>query len=249
VATRRGHGDDQEWERDPVEESDRLKIDLNRPRAAARARRLNRQRSCRARRPGLRRREPAADLPDQGRGREEADRHPAHHQRAALRDPRPGRTRKLPAQDHVQGAAPGQPVPVADRRDHRRGTRPAPPPARTHNMINLERRSLLGKAQWRGHPAVMFSSGTGVPSSRGRPPAQPRCSVVMPTRPPCPRRRVDATRVAAPETDEVDRSDPARPREPDQPQTAFRGTRRKRRASISSWAPGREMVREHRTVA
>ena len=67
--------------------------------------------------------------------------------------PRPGRTRKLPAQDHVQGAATGQPVPVADRRDHRSSTRPAPPPARTHNLISPERRSLLGKAQW--HFSIM----------------------------------------------------------------------------------------------
>ena len=73
--------------------------------------------------------------------------------------PRPGRTRKLPAQDHVQGAATGQPVPVADRRDHRRSTRPAPPPARTHNLISPERRSLLGKAHYPHHTLAIPCPG------------------------------------------------------------------------------------------
>jgi hypothetical protein len=36
----------------------------------------------------------------------------------------------------------------------------------------------------RGHPAATVSSRTGVPPRRGRPPAQPRGPVVIPTRPP-----------------------------------------------------------------
>src|SRR3954449_496506 len=49
-----------------------------------------------------------------------------------------------PAQDHLQGAAPDQPVPVADRRDHRRRPRAAPPPAWPHHMINKQTLPLLG---------------------------------------------------------------------------------------------------------
>jgi hypothetical protein len=48
---------------------------------------------------------------------------------------------------HLQRPASGHPVPVADRRDHRRGAGPAAPRTRPHHMIILPRsRSLLGKA-------------------------------------------------------------------------------------------------------
>jgi hypothetical protein len=62
--------------------------------------------------------------------------------------PRPGRTWELPAQDHLQGATPGQPVPLAHRRDHRRRFGPAPPSARPHHMINAPTQPLLGMAHW-----------------------------------------------------------------------------------------------------
>lgn len=56
--------------------------------------------------------------------------------RAALRDPGPGRTRELPAQDHLQGPPPRQPVSMANRRDHRRRARPTPHRARPDNVIH-----------------------------------------------------------------------------------------------------------------
>ncbi len=47
-----------------------------------------------------------------------ADRRSAHRELAARGHPWPGRTRQLAAQDHFQGAAPGQPLSLAHRRDH-----------------------------------------------------------------------------------------------------------------------------------
>src|SRR3954453_2143274 len=61
---------------------------------------------------------------------------------------RSGRTRQLAAQDHLQGTAPGQPLPLADRRHHRRHPRPAPPRARPDHMITAGDEPLLGMAQW-----------------------------------------------------------------------------------------------------
>jgi hypothetical protein len=48
---------------------------------------------------------------------------------------------KLPAQDHIQGATPGRPMPMADRRDHRCGPRPAPPSTPAHDLINPQNRA------------------------------------------------------------------------------------------------------------
>jgi hypothetical protein len=50
-------------------------------------------------------------------------------------------------EDDVQGAAPGQPLPLTHRRHHRCRPRPAAPPARPHHMISKEGRPLLGMAQ------------------------------------------------------------------------------------------------------
>jgi hypothetical protein len=86
-----------------------------------------------------------ADHADQAHRRSPADRRPAHRQSAARGHPRSGRTRQLPAQDQLQGAMPGQPLPLAHRRDHRRRPRPAPP-AQPHRMINTEGKPLLGMA-------------------------------------------------------------------------------------------------------
>src|SRR3954449_6963462 len=66
----------------------------------------------------------------------------------ARRHPGIGRARQLAAQGHVQGAAPGQSLPLADRRDHRRRSRPAPPPPRPHHMINKHGKLLLGMVHW-----------------------------------------------------------------------------------------------------
>ena len=60
--------------------------------------------------------------------------------------PGPGRARQLAAQDVLQGAAPGQPLPLAHRRDHRRRPRAAAPPARPHHVINGPAEPLPGKA-------------------------------------------------------------------------------------------------------
>ena len=68
---------------------------------------------------------------------------PIKKQRPALRHPRRRRTQQFAAQDHLQSAAPGQPLPVAHRRHHRSGARLAAPRARPHDMIIV----LLGKAQ------------------------------------------------------------------------------------------------------
>jgi Site-specific recombinase XerC len=86
------------------------------------------------------------------------DRRPAHDQRAARGHPRAGRTRQLPARDHLHGAAPGRPVPLADRLHHRRRTGPAPPRARPQHPINRSRAltggsgagavALLGGRSW-----------------------------------------------------------------------------------------------------
>jgi hypothetical protein len=77
----------------------------------------------------------AADHADQEEHRRAADRRSAHRQPAARGHPSPGRTRQLPAQDDIQGAAPGQPLPLAHRRDHRRRPRSASSPAWPDHMI------------------------------------------------------------------------------------------------------------------
>src|SRR3954447_58453 len=64
-----------------------------------------------------------------------------------MRPPGHWRARQRAAQDHLQGAAPGQSLPLADRRDHRRRPRPAPPPPRPHHMINKHGKLLLGMVQ------------------------------------------------------------------------------------------------------
>ena len=67
------------------------------------------------------------DHSDQANRRPAADRRRALCQRAARGHPRAGRARQCAAQDHLQGAASGQLVPLADRRDHRRRPGAAPP--------------------------------------------------------------------------------------------------------------------------
>jgi hypothetical protein len=72
---------------------------------------------------------------------------PADRQPAGRGHPCAGRTRQLPAQDHLQGAAPGQPLPLAHRRDRRRRSRSPPSPARPDDMITDQAEPLLGMAQ------------------------------------------------------------------------------------------------------
>lgn len=91
------------------------------------------------------RREHPTDLPGQERRWRRADPRPAHHQRAACRHSRLGRTRQRPAQDHLHRATPGQPVSMADRCDHRRRVGAPTPPARPHNMINPVPKAATGK--------------------------------------------------------------------------------------------------------
>jgi len=88
----------------------------------------------RPRRPGLRGRTGDPDHPDQTNRRPAPDRRRAHGQRAARGHPGAGRARQLAAQDHLQGPASGQPVPLAHRRDHRRRPGPAPPHPQPHHM-------------------------------------------------------------------------------------------------------------------
>ena len=59
--------------------------------------------------------------------RRRADRRPAGLQRRPRRPALPRRTRQLPAQDHLQSAAPLARLPLAHRRHRRRRARPAPP--------------------------------------------------------------------------------------------------------------------------
>src|SRR4051794_41568477 len=63
-----------------------------------------------------------------------------------MRPPGAGRTRQLAAQDHIQGTAADQPLPLAHRRDHRRRPRPPPSPARPNHMITGSTEPLLGMA-------------------------------------------------------------------------------------------------------
>jgi hypothetical protein len=56
---------------------------------------------------------------------------------------------------HLQGTAPGQPLALAHRRDHRRRPRPAPPRTRPHHMINSD--AITGK----GSRAGIFSVDKG----------------------------------------------------------------------------------------
>ncbi len=91
----------------------------------------------------LRGRTIGADHADQEDHRRAADRRSAHREPAARGHPRSGRTRQLPAQDHLQGDAPGQPLPLAHRRDHRRRPRPAPSPTWPHHMTTGQAEPLL----------------------------------------------------------------------------------------------------------
>jgi hypothetical protein len=75
---------------------------------------------------------------------------PAHRQPAARSHPRPGRTRQLPAHDHLHSTAPGHRLPLAHRRHHRRSPRPASPHARPDHMIHKHGGPLLGMAQYLG---------------------------------------------------------------------------------------------------
>ena len=97
---------------------------------------------------------------DHDHGRvQEAPQRRLHRRAAAVqpgpqRCPRHRRTRKLPAQDHLQSATQRQPVPMEHRQDHR--SRPGPPPhrPRPHNLITPRHDPLRGKAQWlSGHVA------------------------------------------------------------------------------------------------
>lgn len=109
--------------------------------------RLGRRRARCARRSGRRRRGHPADLPGQEQSRQlTTDQCMINALHAATRA---GRTQELPAQGHLQGAASGQPLPLADRRDHRRSAGPLPPRPQPHHVINKARVRLPGKAQWR----------------------------------------------------------------------------------------------------
>jgi hypothetical protein len=115
-------------------------------RGAAAAGRVNRPDPRRPGRSGVRGRAGGAGHADHKDHRRAADRRSAHRRPAARGHPGPGRTRQLAAQDHLQGAAPGQPLPLAHRRNHRRRFGPAPPSARPHHMINIQTQPLLGTA-------------------------------------------------------------------------------------------------------
>lgn len=66
--------------------------------------------------------------------RRRADRGPAGLQQGHPRHPRRLRARQLPAQDHLQGPAPGQPRPRPDHEDRRSSPRPAPTQVRPHHL-------------------------------------------------------------------------------------------------------------------
>lgn len=75
----------------------------------------------------LRRRTRPPPDPDQETPRRGTDRRPAGLQRPPRRPAHPGRTRQLPAQDHLQGPAPLPRLPLAPRRNRRGSAGPAPP--------------------------------------------------------------------------------------------------------------------------
>ena len=77
-----------------------------------------------------------APHPDQEDRRRRADRRPAGLQRRPRRPALPRRTRQLPAQDHLQGAAPLARLPLAHRRHRRRRARPAPPRTPPHDLTH-----------------------------------------------------------------------------------------------------------------
>ncbi len=89
----------------------------------------------------------ALTTPIKHRAGRRVDHRPAHREPAARGHPSPGRTRQLPAQDHVQGTAPGQPLSLAYRRDHRRRSRSPPSPTRPDHVITDQAEPLLGMAQ------------------------------------------------------------------------------------------------------
>src|SRR4051812_47547961 len=70
--------------------------------------------------------------PTSSASRQDPHRRHTHHgsedlQPSARRDPPPNRTRQRPTEDAIHGTPPGQPLPVAHRRRHRRRPRTVPP--------------------------------------------------------------------------------------------------------------------------
>lgn len=61
-------------------------------------------------------------------------------EQGAQQQTRPRRTRKLPAEDHLQGVTANQPLPLPDRRDRRRRTRLTPRRTRPHNLTTTTHR-------------------------------------------------------------------------------------------------------------
>ena len=115
-------------------------------------RRLGRRRPARPGRPGLRRRGRPAAHPDQETRRRRADRRPAGLQRRPRRPALPGRTRQLPAQDHLQSATPLARLPLAHRRRRRRRAGRAPPRTPPHDLTHQTQsltviHTLRGKAR------------------------------------------------------------------------------------------------------